>query len=264
MALISKLPFAELGETQRWDAECFAPNLRALDAKFAKAPLLTTLASVTHPSEIARIYCDTDKGVPFIRAQNIRPLLPDMTDVAKIKPEIASVLPVNRLETNDVLVTRSGAYSGVATVYLGSAGKCYTSGEGIIVRSLGDIDGAYLVAFFNTLPGSALCRRAIYGSGQPHIGPKYLERIRVPRIGKLEAKAAQLIREAHNQIETTKNSYPEAEVELLERLGWEELEKQSHELCFSTNFLNLSTTARNDAERFHPMLICSGADKAKS
>ena len=116
----------------------------------------------------------------------------------------------------------------------------------------GDIDGAYLVAFFNTLPGSALCRRAIYGSGQPHIGPKYLERIRVPRIGKLEAKAAQLIREAHNQIETTKNSYPEVESELLERLGWEELEKQSRELCFSTNFLNLSTAARNDAERFHP------------
>jgi hypothetical protein len=172
--------------------------------------------------------------------------------VAQIKPDVASGLIVNRLETNDVLVTRSGAYSGVATVYLGAAGKCYTSGEGIIVRSLGDIDGAYLVAFFNTSPGSALCRRAIYGSGQPHIGPKYLERIRVPRIGKVEAKAAQLIREAHNQVEATRNAYVEAESELLERLNWAELEKQPRELCFSTNFSNLSTAARNDAEHFHP------------
>jgi hypothetical protein len=169
MAVISKPPFAELAEAQRWDAEGFTPFLRRLDMKFVSAPKLTTLATVTHPSEIPRIYSEAKDAVPFLRAQNIRPFLPDTDNLALIPATVAEDLPTNRLETGDVLVTRSGAFSGVATVFLGESGSSYTSGEGIIVRSLGEIDGAYLAAFFNTTAGSALCRRAIYGSGQPHV-----------------------------------------------------------------------------------------------
>src|SRR5947209_8744327 len=102
------------------------------------------------------------------------------------------------------------------------------------------IDGAYLAVFFNTTAGFALCRRAIYGSGQPPVGPKYLERVRVPRLGGLEKKVADLVRTAHRELDAAKNAYPSAEAELLDRLGWTDLPKQTRELSYSANLSTLA------------------------
>jgi hypothetical protein len=56
MALISKPNFGELVEAERWDAETYTPLLRALDVRFRNEPTLVSLATVTHPTEIPRIY----------------------------------------------------------------------------------------------------------------------------------------------------------------------------------------------------------------
>jgi hypothetical protein len=252
MAVISNPGFAELAEAQRWDAEAFTPFLRCLDMKFADAPKLTALATVTHPAEIPRVYSEAADAVPFLRAQNIRPFLPDTENLALIPATVAEDLPTNRLQTGDVLVTRSGAFSGVAAVFLGESGSSYTSGEGLIIRSLGKIEGAYLAVFFNTNAGSALCRRAIYGSGQPHVGPKYLERVRVPRLGRIEKQVAKLVRDAHGKLDAAKRAYPEAETELLDRLGWAELTKHTRELSYCADLSALTAAARSDAEFFQP------------
>ncbi|HEY3931638.1 MAG TPA: restriction endonuclease subunit S [Verrucomicrobiae bacterium] len=239
-------------KVERWDAENYTPYLRAIDVEFSKSPRLIELATVTHASEIPRVYCDEAKSKLFLLAQNIRPFLPDTATTFYIPDQIANAIPINRLEYGDVLVTRSGANSGMACVYMGKSGECYTSGEGLILRSRGNIDGAYIVAFLNSQIGSALCRRAIYGSGQPHIGPKYLEKIPVPRLGKLEAKIAGLVREANALLETSKTYYPEAEAELLDRLGWSKLPKHSPELHYVADFNALEKAERIDAEFFQP------------
>ena len=174
MSTVSIVQFEELTDVQRWDAEAYSPLLRSLDQQFANYPELRELATVTHASEIPRIYTDESDGIPFLLAQNIRPILPDISKTVAIPSKIAESIPVNRLHHGDVLVTRSGAFSGVSCIYLGENGKYYTSGEGLIVRSKGQIDGAYLVAFLNSTNGFALCQRCIYGSGQPHLAPKYL------------------------------------------------------------------------------------------
>lgn len=242
----------ELGEASRWDAEAFSPLLRSLDEKFRKCPLLSEIATVTHPSEIIRDYSDAEDSKLFLLAQNIRPLLPDTSTEFRIPTAVASVIPINRLDHGDVLVTRSGAHSGMCAVYLGGSGDCYTSGEGLIVRSRGNVDGAYLATFFNTAAGQALCRRAIYGSGQPHIGPKYLERARVPRLGKVEEKASKLVRSAYEELKRAEKLYPESEAEILDRLGWHELQQQPAELSYVCNFTDLTSAARSDAEFFQP------------
>lgn len=242
----------EINYFTRWDAEAFSPVLRSLDYKFRKSPRLMELASVTHPAEIPRTYSNEKNARLFLLAQNIRPLLPDTTTEFRIAPETADGIPVNRLKHADVLVTRSGANSGMCAVYLGGDGDCYTSGEGVIVRSRGAIDGAYLAVFLNTSAGQALCRRAIYGSGQPHIGPKYLEQARVPRLGKIEEQASELVRAAYSDLKTADKLYPEAEVELLDRMGWEELRRQPVELSYVRGFADLTTATRTDAEFFQP------------
>jgi hypothetical protein len=244
----------ELGDSGRWDAEAFSPFLRSLDAKFRKCPLLSELATVTHPSEIIRDYSDAEDSKLFLLAQNIRPLLPDTSTEFRIPTAVAAAIPINRLIHGDVLVTRSGAHSGMCAIYLGASGECYTSGEGLIVRSRGNVDGAYLAAFFNTTAGQALCRRAIYGSGQPHIGPKYLECAHVPRLGKIEDKASKLIRSAYAELKRAEKLYPEAEAELLDRIGWDELRMEPSELSYVCDFTNLTSAARSDAEFFQPRI----------
>ena len=200
MAVYSFVSTSKIAEFSRWDAEAFLPILIKIDEVFKDSPRLARLATVTHPSEIPRIYSNDENSKPFLRAQNIKPILPTFDNLVFIPPETYSSIPLNRLETNDVLVTRSGAYSGVACVYLGDAGDIYTSGEGLIVRSLGDIDGAYLGAFLSCKWGFLLCQRAIYGSGQPHISPKYLEQTPIPRLGRIEIEVAKLVRNAYKHI----------------------------------------------------------------
>jgi len=255
MAVFSVLPFEESVRDQRWDAEAFTPYLRKLNQEFAESPRLTDLASVIHASEIPRVYSDDADAVPFLLAQNIKPFLPDTSKSFSIPSSVASKIPINRLQHGDVLVTRSGAYSGVACVYLGKDGDFYTSGEGLIVRSRGGIDGAYLVALLNTQAGQALCFRCMYGSGQPHLQPRYLETIPVLRLGKAEEKVGRLIREAHNLIEAARNEYPEAESELLKRMEWKDLEERASELYYVKDFKALDAADRMDAEHFQPCYI---------
>jgi hypothetical protein len=197
MALMTLVPYGELASLARWDAEAFTPFLRETYQQLADCPLLTELATVTHAGEILRVYSSDDCGVPFLLAQNIRPLLPDFNHVATIPKPTANTIPQNKLMNGDALVTRTGANSGVACVYLGVDGSAYTSGEGIILRSRGDIDGAYLAAYLNSRVGLALCKQAIYGSGQPHVGPKYLEKIPVFRAGAYELKVAHFVKTAY-------------------------------------------------------------------
>ena len=242
----------ELGKAGRWDAEAYTPFLRGLDAKFQKSPRLCDLATVTHAAEITRIYSDASDAKLFLLAQNIRPLLPDTSTEFRISKDSAKAIPTNRLNHGDVLVTPTGAHSGMSAVYLGHDGDCYTSGEGLILRSRGSIDGPYLATFLNTTAGQALCRRAIYGSGQPHIGPKYLEQIRIPRLKDVEENASALVRAAWNEIQSAETLYPAAEAELLDRIGWKDLQNQPQELSYGRDFSDLGAAQRVDAEFFQP------------
>ena len=252
MAVWTSPPSKELADAGRWDAEAYTPFLRSLDATFRKSPRLLSLATVTHAAEITRSYTESSDSKLFLLAQNIRPLLPSTSTEFRIPAQVAAKIPTNRLQHADVLVTRSGANSGMCAVYLGADGDCYTSGEGLIVRSLGSVDGTYLAVFLNTVAGQALCRRAIYGSGQPHIGPKYLEQAHVPRLGPVEERAGELVRAAYSELSGAERLYPEAETELLERIGWEELKQIRVELSYVNRFSVLSTAARADAEYFQP------------
>src|SRR5439155_23094359 len=61
-----------------------------------------------------------------------------------------------------------------------------------------------------------------------------------------------LIRECEETLRTSKNAYPEAEVELLDRLGWADLTRNKLESFYAMEFSALAAAERADAEFFHP------------
>ena len=156
MAQWSTPSVQEMLVAERWDAEAFSPLLLHLDATFRDSPRLSDLASVTHSAEIPRSYTSAAGSKRLLLAQNIRPVLLDLSSEFRIASGLAEAIPSNRLRRSDVLVTRTGANSGMAAVYLGKDGDAFTSGEGIIVRSHGGVDGKYLAVLLNTKVGVAL------------------------------------------------------------------------------------------------------------
>src|SRR5713226_1154170 len=254
MAAISVVTSTEVFAAHRWDAEAYSPELRRLEEVLKGSPCLgdKNVSNVSHPAEIIREYTDCSNDVPFVLAGNIKPILPDLTDLVRIPASVAREIPSNRLETGDVLVTRTGANHGVACVYLVKPGEFYTSGEGLIVRTQGTIDSGYLAVLLGCRYGLKLCQKAAYGSGQPHIGPAYLRLLPILRLGALETKIGDLVREAWSLQVRANPLYENAEGELLERLGWSNLVEKKHELFYIENFENIELARRCDAEHYQP------------
>jgi hypothetical protein len=252
MAAIAIVVTTEMAQAERWDAESFQPELRRLEKAVGGQSRLCDVAHVTHPAEITRHYTGNETGTPFLLAANIRAILPDLSAVSHIPSVIADQLPTNRLETEDVLVTRTGANHGVACVYLGESGEFYTSGEGVIVRPLPGIDGAYLGAFLGSRYGHTLCQKAAYGSGQPHISPSYLRKLPILRLGKSEAVIGALVREAWRNRRDALPLYAEAQAEMLNQAGWEKFIRPRLRLWHVEHHRDIERVGRCDADFFSP------------
>jgi hypothetical protein len=253
MAAIAVVGTGELAVAGRWDAEAFSPSLRRLESALSGAPCLNDLAAVIHPTEIPRVYTDGSDGVPFVLAANIRPILPDFNTMARISFATAKELRQNRLECGDVMVTRTGANHGVACTYLEASGAFYASGEGLIVRSKQGIDGAYLGAYLGCIYGDQLCKKAAYGSGQPHIAPSYLRTLPVLRLGEQEKVIGDLIRDGWRESQKAAPLYGEAEAEMAKCLDWEILAKcPTPDLSYVESYRTVSAAGRCDPEFFSP------------
>jgi type I restriction enzyme M protein len=255
VAAISIISAGDLTRQARWDSEAFTPEVLRLEGVLAGAPRLDDLATVTHPAEIPRVYTTESSGVPFLLAANLRAVLPDFAQLARIPAAVANTLANNELSTEDVLVTRTGANYGVACVYLGESGAVYTSGEGLIVRIREgvDIDGAYLGTFLGCQYGSSLCKKAGYGSGQPHVAPGYLRSTPILRLEeRIENKVGQLVRQAWTSASNAYPLYAEAESELLDFFGWYDIAAIPRDLFFVENATSLAAAGRWDADFLSP------------
>lgn len=65
-------------------------------------------------------------------------------------------------------------------------------------------------------------------------------------------KLHSLVQEIESTLQRGRELYPEAEKELLERLGWDKLQKQKSELFYVENTAELDRMSRVDAEHFQP------------
>ena len=90
------------------------------------------------------------------------------------------------------------------------------------------------------------------GGARGQINGSSLKTLHLPPLGKLESQCKSLLEECDRLTRLGEKSYPEAEAELLDRLGWEELRKQRTELSYVRNFSEIKDASRSDAEFFQP------------
>ena len=209
------------------------PNLR-LDAEFFGKPALAALhdirrgahervgdicARIQHPIEVKRDYGAT--GLLTIMAKNVRPNRVDLSDRKFMPPELETTVARNRLAIGDVLVTRTGANFGQVAPWKHDE-EAFACADILVVRETAAPSG-YLSSFLESCKGKPLVLRGGYGAAQPHIAPRYLADVLVPRFAQIERTVDALVNRSVLRETQAAAALQEAEDTLLEALGAREL-----------------------------------------
>ncbi|HBC59501.1 TPA: hypothetical protein DCZ14_03810 [Candidatus Azambacteria bacterium] len=207
------------------------------------------LKKILHPTEIKRVY--EERGIQILLAQNVRNNELDFSNVVFMSESAKEELKRNKLQYDDVILTRSGANFGQSASYK-VADEIYACADVLVIKNSKEIKGGYLSTFLNTKQGKALLDRGSYGMAQPHIAPSYLYNLPIPRFDtNLENEINNLVNESEKYKFNSSSLYSQAEQLLLSELGLLEWKPQ-HTLSFVKNYSNTKKAERFDAEYFQP------------
>lgn len=235
-------------------------NIFRLDADFYRADYLNYLQQINkhdkyflkrilHPTEIKRIYEET--GIQILLAQNVRNNELDFSNIVFMNESVKEELKRNKLQYDDVILTRSGANFGQAAAYKQND-EVYACADVLVIKNSREIKGGYLSTFFNTKQGRALLDRGSYGMAQPHIAPSYLYSLPIPRFDTdFENRIDDLVNKAESYKFNSLDLYSQAEQLLLSELGFLDW-KSEHKLTFTVNLSAAKKAERFDAEYFQP------------
>lgn len=181
--------------------------------------LKDTDITIKHPTEIERKYVEAENGVWFFRTQNLRPLCIDAeSNRVFISKADAQKLFKNLINTNDILMTRTGANYGDCAIYNISE-ITIASSHILIIKNL-FFNQSFLSVFLNTKFGRIQINKGMYGGLQPEIAPYYLKNIYVPIIPMpFQLEIEKLVKDSHLALEQSKALYKEAEDLLYTELG---------------------------------------------
>jgi type I restriction enzyme S subunit len=107
-----------------------------------------------------------DRGVPFLRSQNVQPFSLDLSDVKYISPGFHKKLQKSALYPGDVAIVRTG-YPGTACVIPPSL-PVANCADLVIARPSDELDGRFLAAIFNSTWGRSHVAGSLVGVAQQH------------------------------------------------------------------------------------------------
>lgn len=254
VAEIAIRPAASLVQSQRWDAEFFSPSVTVLMGRLAQRgsdPLGNFVRSAERG--LAPAY-DGSGSVPVARTANVREL--EFSDVRQeyVTESFFGSAPHGHIDPNDLVVTSTGVGTlGRVFCNIG-AGTYFADGHLTILKPKKSADVCYLAAVLQSRIGQMQFERWQRGSsGQIEIYPGDICSVLVPRLPvDLRKRISSLWRSAVESVQKSRSLYPEAEQELLDRLGWQKVSDHASELYFVEPYAEAIRAGRVDAERFQP------------
>ncbi|MBE7370033.1 hypothetical protein [Ramlibacter pallidus] len=252
MAVWSILEAPNLGKAERWDAEFFSPSNLALSAQLGRHnPVrIDTFADVTDGIHASPEWVN-EGGVAYLSAKCVREHAIDPTGAGRISKTQDAANPRTRARKGDVIITSVGTIGNAAVVEDWMLPANMDRHLAIIrIRDPKEIDPYYLATFLNSEFGRFQSIRESTGNVQLNLFIDKIKGMRVPVARRFQA-LSQDVQEACAELRTAKSYYPEAQEELLARLGWVHLQR-APELTYLCSFSTLEGARRHDAEFFHP------------
>jgi len=244
----------EGNETQRFDSEYFQKEFIKGLEKIAnnKYFILEKIAFVKGGKRLPKGEKFQEKGVPYIRAEDIRNNFVDYENSPKISYKLHERLKQYQTKFNDVLLTIVGNIGDIGIVKF-KINKCNLTENAAKIVELKKIKPEVLFIFLLSKYGQLQIEREKVGTVQPKLALERIRKFKIPFFEeKFQQKIEDLVNEAYEKLKISKKLYKQAEDLLLEELGLKDFKPSEENIAIKSlkdSFLN---TGRLDAEYYQP------------
>ncbi|EOM1363110.1 TPA: restriction endonuclease subunit S [Klebsiella pneumoniae] len=153
------------------------------------------ISGIINPGRITRLWVeDEQNGYPFLSSTDI--LQSDLSNVSYISKAAARQNSQLLIKERWTLITRSGTIGRMAYSRSDMNGMACTEDVLRVIPDESKIKPGYLYAYLSSKFGVPLVISGTYGSIITHLEPEHIADLPVPRLGKIEDKAHELICEA--------------------------------------------------------------------
>lgn len=169
-----------------------------------------------------------NKGIPFLRVQNIKPNYIDDSDIVFISPADNAKLSRSQLKTNDILLTITGAY-GHATVVTSKIAGSNINQHSVrfCLKNNSKFNPFFISTFLNAAPGKLQSDQNVTGVTRPALDYKTISNFIIPRVSSKFQEAIEVeIKKAHELFDNEQRTMLTAEHTLLRTLGMEHWKMQ--------------------------------------
>ncbi|MBF2026546.1 MAG: restriction endonuclease subunit S [Oscillatoriales cyanobacterium C42_A2020_001] len=252
MAVWSIPRFSKLPDL-RYDPEYYQPSNLELTIKLAAvnpAPI-SEFADVTDGIHGSPDWVEAG-GITYLSAKCVKDNYFVLDAAGQVSQEQNRLNPRTQARINDVLLTTVGTIGNAAVVYDDILPANMDRHLGIIrIRDSEKVDPYYLATFLNCKYGRFQSLRDATGNVQLNLFIAKIKRLLVPT-GDSFNEIGKLTRKAYSKILESQSMYPEAEAEMLDRMGWNKLIKQPSPLHYIQRFSGTQLADRIDSEHFKP------------
>lgn len=167
-------------------------------SKFIHLEKLTKKITVGHVGPTSYAY--TDRGIPFLRTQNVKRNFIDLSQLVYVNEDFHKKLKKSQIHTNDVLISRVGVNRGMAAVVLKELDSANCANVVIIGKSEG-FNSIFLSAYLNFTYGRSAKFGYSVGSAQGVVNTSIVKKWPIIDVNiEIENKFASIV----EQVEKTK------------------------------------------------------------
>jgi restriction endonuclease S subunit len=254
---ITALSLSEINQYQRCDAEFFGPTTAVLLDKIQSVGCQRLGDFLSSAKRGQAPEYNTAGEIPVIRTANVRELEFSGVRQEYVTKDFYDSAVKGPIGTNDFAVTSTGVGT-LGRVFCNiSGGEYFADGHITILKAKPGVDICLLAAVLQSRIGQVQFERWQRGSsGQIEIYPEDICNILIPKLpAKTQLQISALWRAAVESVKNSSLFYPQAEQELLERLGWQKIKQSADELFFVEGISEITKRGRADPEHFQPKYL---------
>ena len=193
----------------------------------------------------------SEKGIAFLRVQNIMQNYFDLNDVVYITKQQDEEIKRSRLKENDVLLTITGSY-GKSAVVSDNLINANINQHSVKMELKKELNPFFLSTFFNSKFGKLQSDVNVVGVTRPALDYESIRNFIIPNVPvDFQGEIEKIIIQSKNKEKQSKTLYSEAENLLLEELGLKDWQPKNENISIK-HFSDFAQTGRLDAEYYQP------------
>lgn len=253
MATYSIIEKSKLGSAHRIDAEYYQPEYLKNDKLLNRIGfnLIDDIGSVvygTTPEGAAF----TEKGVPFIRSQNLSNLIVDISNMVCVAEEFHKRNKKSATKPGDILFAAVGATIGEVAVIQKSIDEANINQNIAKVRLSKEFNPYFAGLFFASRIGQLQISRLVTGNAQAYLNSLQIKELKIPKVHLNKQKEiSDYVLEIERQLGCSRSLYSQAEDLLLHELKLSGF-TASDDLTCVVSLFEIKSANRMDADYFQP------------